>query len=338
MLKSIQSLRGIAAWLVVFHHIHQLIFKSDIGNIHFSALFEKFASGVDLFFVISGFIIYNCATDSRTTAADFLIKRFFRVAPPYWFYTFLVVALTVIYPGLIFHPSINSTEVIKSILFIPYFNYDYGIYLPFLTVGWTLNYEMFFYAASFMAILFFRKNYALAVSLIMFAIHYFSAYSIKTVQFYSGDIIYEFLIGVYASVIYRSGWLSRIPPVLSVVAIILAVASVYHADNYHDVIMVGIPCGVIVFAALSLERFINRSAAMMLLSKLGDWSYSTYLCHVIVICVFMEMHRLDMINTWTAALFSVVFTLFASVFSYKYIEKASSGIYKHMFFWGLKKA
>jgi peptidoglycan/LPS O-acetylase OafA/YrhL len=101
--------------------------------------------GVDIFFVISGFIMYYSLNKKPTTSRDFLINRIVRVIPVYWFYTILLLVLT-LFSFVDMESQFTASSLFKSLFFIPHDNPSekLGLY-PFLTVGWTLNFEMFFY-------------------------------------------------------------------------------------------------------------------------------------------------------------------------------------------------
>ena len=127
-IQSVQALRALAALLVVFEHV-------DMAKVG--------AFGVDIFFVISGFVIaYVSRTD---TPARFMLKRLFRIIPLYWSATVLVFLVACLAPWALKSTTNDLGDLIKSLLFIPYMK-DSGAVQPVLFLGWTLNYEMFFYA------------------------------------------------------------------------------------------------------------------------------------------------------------------------------------------------
>ncbi|MDB5679941.1 acyltransferase [Sphingomonas bacterium] len=131
---SIQYLRAIAAiGVVVFHTL------TETGHD-----FEFGATGVDLFFGISGFLMYYVTQGKSIGPLDFLWRRFLRIAPLYWFATLLTVGATFIRPGFFWQASRDVSRVVLSLLFVPQNGIDGGIY-PVLYQGWTLQYEAFFY-------------------------------------------------------------------------------------------------------------------------------------------------------------------------------------------------
>lgn len=133
MIRSLQILRGIAALLVVFYHA-RLVFDIPHDS-WFYALSGIGYAGVNLFFIISGFIMCY-TTDRRTGPLKFMGRRLVRIAPLYWL-------ILLFHAG--FH-SLTDPQTYLSMLFIP-LSVQSPPFLGFAawTVGWTLNYEMFFY-------------------------------------------------------------------------------------------------------------------------------------------------------------------------------------------------
>ena len=140
LIVSIRILRGIAAWLVVFHH-----FGNGLTS-PFAAFFGRHGSfGVDVFFVISGFIIVYVTGVKDHDARTFLLCRLFRLAPAYWLATLLVLLLKAIFPVEFSYTDWTWSTLLWSASFVPVQNpAGFGPYPP-LVVGWTLNIEAFFY-------------------------------------------------------------------------------------------------------------------------------------------------------------------------------------------------
>lgn len=148
-INSIQALRGIAALLVVAFHFREgvnLTFP-NVGD----KLFINGSVGVDLFFLISGFITFyiaNNLNDGAASSWEFIVKRICRVIPLYYI-------ITLLSPGKTLHSLYN---VGRSLLFIPLDGSKTGPMYGYASifVGWTLNYEMLFYAMVAIAIMFGR--------------------------------------------------------------------------------------------------------------------------------------------------------------------------------------
>ena len=131
MIIGIQFLRFLAASLVVLTH--------TLGEYDDLRSFGGF--GVDVFFVISGFVIY-LITDSGHK--NFFVKRLIRIVPIYWLFTIGISIIALLEPQLLRSASFDVTQIIASLFFIPYWTENAG-FAPILTLGWTLNFEMLFY-------------------------------------------------------------------------------------------------------------------------------------------------------------------------------------------------
>src|SRR5229473_1548571 len=142
VIRPIQYLRAIAALMVVWHH--SLIQVPGVAQ--FIALPEFGPSGVDIFFVISGFIMLVITAGKEVTPAEFIRQRVIRVVPLYWLTTLLMLGCAVVVPTAFKTLQFSPAAVAKSLLFVPYDSLSFpGHAWPVLVPGWTLNYEMFFY-------------------------------------------------------------------------------------------------------------------------------------------------------------------------------------------------
>jgi exopolysaccharide production protein ExoZ len=164
----------------VFPHMHQM---------------GKF--GVDIFFVISGFIMARiCDTDTRF----FTRRRLIRILPPYWAMTILLFVFGQLFPRLLYATSPHVSELIKSLLFIPYYRED-GLIRPLLYVGWSLNYEMLFYLLIALGLLLFPKRPVLFASVLLMGINigcHFTPGLGAIAECDRSPVLYEFLWGVAA--------------------------------------------------------------------------------------------------------------------------------------------
>src|SRR6476620_6933057 len=103
------------------------------------------APGVDLFFVISGFIMWATTETRRRGPMQFWLARIVRIVPLYWIFTTLYIAAALITPESFYVVHLEAVHIIKSYLFVPATHPNLGLIAPVYTLGWTLNYEMFFY-------------------------------------------------------------------------------------------------------------------------------------------------------------------------------------------------
>lgn len=334
-IDKLQVLRAIAACAVVLHHIIAEIEKHSFGftTSTSSGLFVMGAWGVDLFFVISGFVISHSISRTPISAFDFLVKRAIRIAPTYWIYTLL--ALLALLTGAAGRDSSFHIEyLIKSLLFIPFDRLSNGTYQPILGVGWTLNYEFFFYCI-FAILLIFSSRHRLttqAIAVIVFIAatgHLFKIIG-QTDIFYFRSIILEFAYGVFISKLFNSD--IRISPKLARAGIVLTtsvlLASTIIVDSPYGQIRAfiwGIPAALIVFFSICSKKinFTNNNCGR-LISFVGDSSYSIYLVHIFVIkaaALVFSAHLSQLIGISIFLLGTLLASIILGAISYMYIER-----------------
>ena len=330
-LISIQLLRAVAAWMVVYHHYMQFFH----GFNHSSTLGQFFSDwgdfGVDIFFVISGFIMFHSLASREYGAKEFFVKRLLRIVPAYWFYTLLMVLLSWGYIKEFSYTGWNLNTLVSSLFFIPTINPSGKIgYYPLLTVGWTLNIEMFFYAwLSFCIFIFGRFRFLVcAITLIAFPLIWDEHWIYAPVL--SNKLLYEFVFGLALGYGYQG--LKNVKPYISYVigAPLLLFMALWFQMNFK-----GVPgwmfsqnrsflACLLVLSALCFEPKLStvKIKAFQAMTYLGDISYSTYLLHSLVIVVFTHYFRnLGSASGEGLLLFTVSLTILVlSHISYQFIE------------------
>lgn len=326
MLNSIQTLRALAAWLVVGHHFIQIFYNSSMSGVISQSFKNYGAIGVDLFFVISGFVIYASASKKPVTPIEFIQNRLARIAPAYWLFTFITAAVLLYSPGAIPLTAFEPAFFLKSLFFIPAQNPSgIGLY-PLITVGWTLNYEASFYAVFVLALFLPAKFRVLSLFMGIALLQVVAGKIGGALTFYMNNIVWEFLLGVALQVAYQQGWFSRITPMAAGSASIAALAAIiYGGPVSHSPYQSGIPCAIILCAAVSQERFFPKHN---IIARLGDWSYSTYLCHLLVICLAIHISKLYEINDAILIGASCALILAISYASFSLIEMPASRLIK----------
>ncbi|MEI2831486.1 acyltransferase family protein [Pseudomonas mosselii] len=279
MLYSLQALRAFAAWVVVCHHFMQIFFDFNATGPVGQLLADRGAVGVDIFFVISGLVIYLSTRDKDIAPAQFLLNRVLRIVPAYWFYTLLMAALMLVASRWMPHQVFEWQHLLLSLLFIPAENPGgYGLY-PTLNVGWTLNFEMFFYLLFGLAFLVRQRHHLLLVTGALLLVSEVLGRLGVLSRFYSNDIVYEFLLGIGLGVLYRRG-LIRQGLWLPLGLLGVAGYALYHLDASQRLLHWGLPSALVVLAFIALERYFKGNRV---LKALGDCSYSVYLVHVLVL-------------------------------------------------------
>jgi exopolysaccharide production protein ExoZ len=269
--------------------------------------------------VLSGFVIYHAVKSKQVSPFVFALHRLARVIPAYWLFTLLTATALVFFPGVVPLTEYTPVFLLKSLSFIPAQNPSGIGFFPLLTVGWTLNYEMAFYVLFFLS-LFSPKSIMIFVLILgFFMLQGLLCKFGGGFAFYANNIIYEFLFGVLIAIIYRRGWLHLISPYIASLMVFLSIFFIGSSSGVtHDPIRFGIPCAIVVMAALSLEQYFPKAG---IFKRLGDWSYSTYLCHVFVICCVFKISQLFEIGFLPSLIGIIFIVALISFVSYELLER-----------------
>lgn len=337
---GIQVLRFIAAMLVVVMHSTQLVsmYITGRGSAHYWA---PGSSGVDIFFVISGFVMATSTAampypgQSRAAAAwVFLKRRLLRIVPLYWFYTLLKAALLLAVPTLALTSTIDAAHLASSLLFLPTRS-PWGLMQPVMPVGWTLNFEMLFYAVFAIGIALGapRARFCLLVFLGLFlASHWFPA--ADALGFYAQTIVFEFVAGVLlARVLPRLQAVPATAAVLLMAAAALFMLAIDWAPDTDRLATWGLGATVMVACALALEPWFARSRLASRASFLGDASYSIYLSHPFVgPPVVLLLARLGLNEPAVFVVAVCIAAAAAGCVSYVLVERPMTSFFKRALF------
>jgi peptidoglycan/LPS O-acetylase OafA/YrhL len=325
IIHNVQALRFVAASAVAVSHIAALLVPYPAQSGFWSV---PWTAGVDLFFVISGFIMVRL-TDERFgapgAAADFLKRRIIRIVPPYWFFTTLTIAAVLILGGRVGGTTVDFPQTVTSFGFIPWPRAD-GQLNPIVSQGWTLNYEAFFYLAFTLALLARRGLIVLCAAFLAFAlVHPLIPAWLFVLKFWSNPIILDFLGGIVLAKIYLSG--RRLPLWGSIACAALAVIA-FIAMSYSDFGFLsrfaerGIPA-ILLAASLILAREPKRLGAVRrLVQRGGDASYTIYLAHYMIINMFVLLWKRTGIGwPWAGVAAGMVVAIGASMIFYQLVER-----------------
>ena len=324
-LISIQLLRAIAALTVVVGHtiteIHQV-------GVAYPDLPVNFGIGVDIFFVVSGFVMVLTGgklAGRPGAPLEFMRRRVIRVVPLYWLYTLAMLAAIWLFPAQLNQSSTSAAQVTCSLLFLPCNDPVVG-YHPVLSLGWTLNYEMFFYVL-FAAALAFRPAAAWFLRLwgLLLAALVAGAVLGGPFLFWGDEIVLEFLAGAVIALVFQ-----KVGPMRSAFGFVLAVLAagiLYFTvteGNASRLIFLGVPA--ILFAAGFIfalpESWERRSAPFA--RFLGDSSYSLYLSHPFALAIVkIAWNRLDPAHAFPTVYLVVsrLGAVFAAHLSYVMLER-----------------
>ncbi|WP_060772892.1 MULTISPECIES: acyltransferase family protein [Pseudomonas] len=350
-LDWVQALRGIAAMLVVLCHAADYLRDSPSYPLIESALLPG-AMGVDLFFIISGFImVYSTrkATGTIDDVKNFAISRFSRIWPTYAVVSLLWIFIA--YSGLAYFSSTeNLTALLKSLTFIPVKEMAPLYFEPVFALGWTLNFEMYFYAVFAVSLLF--KRFRLAAMLTWIALTVVlipvmtRTFSTNPFTYYSFDfnylnlmtnpIILEFVAGALIGYLYLSKHISISSKVVAVNLLVSSIALVIWFNysgpaSTHGITNWGGPLALMVLALAICSKTVHIKSPKVLI-WLGKISYSLYLTHFLTRSV-MD-HSVGSIgfsaytHTWGYFAFSVVLCVSVSAASQYLLEQKLSNIFR----------
>lgn len=275
--------------MVVVYHLYPQLIKMGYAGWwpHF------LTSGVDIFFVISGFVMTITTCGRSITPLKFYLRRIVRIVPLYWILTTVVVIITLAAPGLAETSAFSLRHILLSYVFIPTPHPVVGGMYPPLILGWTLNYEMFFYLLFGLALLLpERIRYrAMLGALVLLALSGLLDPPANTLlSFYASDIILEFGFGVLIALAFRKG---RTAPRQVGWLLVVAGAALLAApltDIGIRAVFWGVPAAMIVFGALSIERT-SAIPEYRAAHLLGDASYSIYLTHGLLLAALSKGWR-----------------------------------------------
>ncbi len=330
-ISSIHYMRGIAASFIVFFHI------LNRKNIYNTSYIDWLNSGVDIFFVISGFVIFSVAINPNMTPREFLRRRFIRVVPLYWFFTSIFILLSLYIPNFNSSSIFHTSQAIKSFLFIPHYHATHSKEIwPLLIAGWSLNYEIFFYII-FAGVLLTGKKFLFTKITILFSSFVIMKSFIKIENpifiAYTNPILMEFIAGVlFAKLYYRTILIKKLEKIKYFGILILLISFLLLIISIHPSISVlprvikwGIPASLIILSCLLSEEYISKFKVIFL-RILGNASYSIYLSHPFSIgaCSFFWKkinYSFHGTSLFIFTLFSFSICIIIGILSYYIIEK-----------------
>lgn len=292
LLHGLQYLRFVAALLVVLTHAWQMVPLVGNGESMLGSGFHGGSSGVDLFFVISGFIMVYITSTRHVPAGEFMLDRIARIAPPYWVITILMAAVLIIAPNVFRSSSFDMASFVTSLLFIAWPSNAVPGAAPLLPVGWTLNYEMLFYAifaASIVISSRYRVWIATAAILVLVSLRLLDQDNGNEIyQFYTSSIMLEFIFGMLIGLAAQGDvarWMTKSRllgfAALLVAAVFFAFAISFEVERpsqWRSLIW-GLPAAFVVASVVAIDMG-GRVPVSRLLLLLGNASYAVYLTHL----------------------------------------------------------
>lgn len=289
--QNIELLRFIAALAVVYFHAVGTLRAVAFPEIGPNPLTELGAAGVDVFFVISGFVIFLSLTRKNRTPIEFARDRLIRLVPAYWILTIshLVILASVAILRAAEVPF-DFSWTIQSLFFV---SQPLGNNLPLISQGWSLEIEMLFYLL-------------VAVGLIIknpIANIVFPAVALVSLVGFGllPDLALEFIFGGLLGYLYtRIKFPAPVAIGAGVIGIVLFVAPVIlGAVDAPRWVTWGIPSMLVVFSAINLPQLNWK-----ILPTIGAASYPVYLLHMMVVNIVSPI--MSMFGSSTAMFFGAL--------------------------------
>ena len=337
-LNLIQLLRGIASILVVLLHI-TINYEANTGNQFLFNIFRFGGSGVDIFFVLSGFIITYANLrylEQPSSVMKFLKRRFIRIFPIYWLVISGLLLLQLLLPTLYnTHFDTGLANILQTYLLLP------G-HIMLNGVSWSLTNELFFYLLFVLALLIPNKKitfYMMLAYLALLIVFALKGPPVIDSNEYARLLLFpmniEFFLGVLIVLIVNRLSKKLVYPLLISGILLFILGAMLHNGDVEvvgettdmalsRVLLFGLPAFLVILAVVKIE--LNRTVNLHnIFLQLGDASYSIYLIHLPIVAAFFKVFvNYNINNTWLIFLLSCVLIIIicaAGIFIYHYVEK-----------------
>ena len=330
-LYSISYLRFIAASLVLLSHIAH---KSDQYGIPSLEWYNFRGVGVDLFFILSGFIICYTTYNKDIKPTKFIKKRIERLIPLYWLFTTFALFIYLFNPMLV-NSSGGETNILYSYLLIP--SSDKFL----INNGWTLSYDFYFYLI-FCCFLLLNINHVKRFIYVFLFLCLIVLSNLISNVFFNNVIMLEFSLGIFLFLIFINFHLNKL---LSIFFIFIGMY-VFIFQNYYGEIETflgralskGLPVSLIFLGFLGLDKYLDplKNKILYVFNRFGEASYSIFLSHPFILVILSKIYqKIDFLHYIPFALFLYVVCMLVGLCIYRNIEKPLNNFVKNINF--LKK-
>jgi len=334
---SLQMTRSVAAILVLFYHT-TLLFRYSFNYEYAYGIFSFGYSGVDIFFVLSGFLMYYLHHNdfgNLTNTKMFIKKRFIRIYPIYWIFLIIILCTYFVQPTLGTESSKVGLNILKSFALFPQAQENH-----LLGVAWTLSYEVFFYLCFGIAIAMNKKITPLLIGIWLTFFLFFSILQPNSffIKFLFSPINIEFLLGIFVAfqIVSKKSINFKLYYFGGALLFSLAILNIkFELIEINRVIQFGVPASMIIFGTVSKELYGNFTKNTMLI-YLGDASYSIYLTHYLLLSLFSKifsfLNFFSIIGFPISVTLIIVLTLLVGCLFHEFIEKPALKILSRLLF------
>jgi exopolysaccharide production protein ExoZ len=334
VITNIQILRFIAAGCILLTH------SADLLIPHSSIIFDfPWGAGVDLFFVISGFIMTWLTWGrfgEQGMPVRFLLRRAIRIVPPYWFFTTVMIAAVLVAPGQVRWTTLGLPQIVSSYTFFPWPRPTDGKLNPILSQGWTLNYEAFFYVAFAVALCFRNGLRWLVAAFVGLAVlHYVVPPEMFVLRFYSNPIILEFVAGIGIAHLYIRGLRVSVPGSIAIAGVAgLTYVAMTFLPPLDDArfLELGLSAAFVVSSFALVAEATRQGRLRRVLRSAGDASYTLYLSHAFTaqLVAVVALRYWHGSRWWPLALAVTAATAIAMLF-YRSVERPTTEALSRLF-------
>lgn len=330
---SIRHLRALAVIIVIISHLE--------------SPFNLGAIGVDIFFVMSGFLMMM-VIQHNPNPVDFAIGRVSRLVPNYWFFTILVFGLILVKPDWFINTKADFEFLIKSLLLVPFFKNPGSIH-PIYTIGWTLLLEAFFYYFIFLGLIFDKITHnmrVLVISLAMVATYIVCRNlprDYALVELLRSTVFLEVLLGMAAYQAYIAKkvtfTLTQQKYLMALAVLMLAGMGIINDETEMRILSYGIPATIVMMLFIYSEDLWRKLASPIktVMFEIGDAGYSTYLVNLLFIFFMKKVIAVHipflLPSTLFGGLFAIIGCLVAGSLVHHYFDMPA---YKGLRKWLIK--
>ncbi len=322
-LESLQVLRGVAALMVVVYHVTMALYLGDF--ITRGEVWDLGSRGVDLFFVLSGFIIFHVhRVDLGHPSAlpRYCIRRVFRIYPPYWAVLVPLLGFSLLWPQIAGAQALGLQRILSSFFLLPEF-----AGWPVLNVAWSLSYELFFYAVFGLAIFSRLLGAVVAGSVLLGSILAgFGCWDSPLLLFVFSGYNLQFFFGAVTAYLYadRTISLPRKLGLLVLISLVVVGLGIMGSESFFGILLAGAIAAMLILWSLEGARTnVPLSGALFSLGAfLGNASYSIYLVHNPVVGLVTRLSRgWGFESSLLVGAMSLILSVAASVVFYLLVEK-----------------
>lgn len=329
MILSVQYMRAIAALLVVLHHA---AWKGKQYSVDPMYWFKIGGVGVDLFFIISGYVMCHATYGKNINIICFMRARLIRILPTYWILTLAALCVYLIMPERI-NSSGGNISIFDSFTLLPT-NSKYLI-----ENGWTLSYEFYFYIIFSAGLIFSGLlKYVIPILIILSLTSTGKFLDLNGVyfNFFTNSVLIEFVMGIMVFAMGSAVYISKHASFALLIASVSMLIYVNASGTLGVAILDhGFPCLLFFIAMLNFESDFNRlnnGFLSRMASAVGDSSYSLYLIHPFIL-VLSSMILLKLGLTEHGYLFVmllVVSSVLSGLACYAFLERPVTKMIKRI--------